>query len=88
MLKDNTVLIMAALRLFSGLVEVCAAVLIFHLNRVDTALRINGVLAVIGPTVLLTGIVVGIAGLSGRIPLLRLLLVYFGAFLIFWGTRR
>ncbi len=88
MLKDHTVLAMALLRVFSGLVELSAALLIIRLNKVDAALRINGVLAVIGPTILLAGIIVGIAGLSDRIPFFRLLLVYIGAFLIFFGTRR
>jgi hypothetical protein len=87
MLKDNAVLAMAALRLLSGVMELCAALLILRLNRVDMALRINGFLAIIGPTLLLVGIMVGIAGLSDRIPLLRLALIYLGAFLIFWGAR-
>ncbi|MBS4031443.1 MAG: YqhV family protein [Clostridiales bacterium] len=88
MLKNHTIITMAGLRIFSGLLEVCAALLILRLNRVDTALRINSVLAVIGPTILLAGIMVGVVGLSDRLPLTRLLLIYGGAFLIFWGTRR
>lgn len=88
MLKDNSVLAMAALRFLSGILELGAALLILRYNRIDTALRINGLLAVIGPTILLLGITVGIAGLTGRLPVGRLLLIYMGVFLIFWGTRR
>jgi hypothetical protein len=88
MLKENTVLTMAALRLLSGALEIMAAIFIFRISRVDVALRINGILAVVGPSILLLGIMVGVAGLSDRLPLSRLLLIYSGAFLIFWGTRR
>lgn len=88
MLKEHAVTTMAALRLFSGLLEVCAGLLILRVSRVDFGLRVNGVLAVVGPTVLLLGIVAGAMGLPGRFPISKLLLVYLGAFLIFWGTRR
>lgn len=88
MLKEQTVVAMAALRILSGIIEVCAAVLIIRLNRVDAALRINGILAVVGPTILLLGIAVGATGLCDRIPLSRLLLIYLGASLIFIGTRK
>lgn len=88
MFKDNTVLAMAALRMFSGVLEVCAALLIIRFNRIDTALRINGILAIIGPTILLICIIIGVTGLSNRLPLGRLLLIYLGVFLLFWGTRK
>jgi hypothetical protein len=88
MLKENTILAMAALRVLSGLLEIGAAVLIIRLSRIDTALRINGLLAVVGPTILLLGIMLGVAGLSDRLPLGRLVLIYLGAFLIFWATRK
>ncbi|MDW7651391.1 MAG: DUF2619 domain-containing protein [Bacillota bacterium] len=88
MLRDNTVLAMAALRMLSGVLEIGAAFLIIRYYRVDMALRINGILAVVGPTLLLVGIFIGVSGLSDRLPLGRLLLIYAGVFLIFWGTRR
>jgi uncharacterized membrane protein HdeD (DUF308 family) len=88
MLKENTVMAMAALRVFSGVLEICAALFIIRFNRIDTALRVNGILAVIGPTILLMGIMLGVSGLTDRLPLGRLVLIYLGAFLIFWGTRK
>ena len=88
MIREHAILAMSALRLFSGLLEVCAGLLILRLNRVDFALRVNGMMAIIGPTVLLLGIIIGISGLAGRLPLQKLLLIYLGGFLIFWGTRR
>lgn len=88
MLRDNTVTAMAALRILSGIVEVGAALLILRYNRIDTALRMNGILAVIGPTILLLGITLGVVGLSDRVPLNRMVLIYLGTILIFWGTRK
>jgi hypothetical protein len=88
MLRENTILAMAALRFFSGLLEILAAILIIRFARIDTALRINGLLAIAGPTILLLGIMLGVAGLTDRMPLGRLSLIYLGAFLIFWGTRK
>ncbi|EEG78774.1 YqhV family protein [Dethiobacter alkaliphilus] len=88
MLKEHTVFTMAALRILSGLLEVGAALIILRFNKIETALRVNGVLAVIGPTILLLGITLGVMGLSDRLPLGRMLMIYAGVFLIFWGTRR
>ena len=88
MLRDNTIITMAALRILSGIMEVGAALLILRYNRIDTALRVNGILAIIGPTILLLGITLGVAGLSDRVPLNKMFLIYLGAFLIFWGTRK
>ena len=88
MLKEQTVFTMAALRIFSGLLEVGAALIILRFNRIDTALRVNGMLAIVGPTILLLGITLGVMGLSDRLPLGRMLMIYLGVLLIFWGTRR
>lgn len=86
-MNDQSVYIMAALRFLSGLIEISAAVLIIRFHCVETALRINGLLAIIGPTLLVIGIFVGAAALTDRLPLGRLLFIYAGALLIFWGTR-
>ncbi|NLM52818.1 MAG: YqhV family protein [Firmicutes bacterium] len=86
-MKNSTIYIMSALRLISGFVEILAAYLIFRYNRIETALRINSLLAVMGPSLLIIGIFTGITGLTSRLPLYRLILIYAGALLIFWGTR-
>lgn len=86
-MKNYIVNLMAALRLLSGFLEILAALLIFRYSRIEIALRINSLLAVVGPSLLIIGIFIGITGLSARLPLYRLILVYLGALLIFWGTR-
>lgn len=87
-MRNFTVTVMAALRFLSGIIEICAALLILYYNKPETALRINGILAIVGPALLLLGIITGAAGLSGRLPLARLLMIYLGALLIFFGTRQ
>jgi len=86
-MKNSTIYLMSALRLFSGLMEILAGYLILRFNSIETALRINSLLAVVGPSLLIICIFIGITGLSSRLPLYRLILIYAGAFLIFWGTR-
>lgn len=87
MRHSQTVLVMALLRVLSGFLELGAACLILRFNNIESALRLNGLLAVAGHTILLVGITLGISGLSEKIPLFKLFLVYLGALLIFLGTR-
>lgn len=87
-MREPAVLAMAGLRFFSGLLEVLAALLILRANRIETALQVNGVLAFVGPTILLAGIHIGVIGLASRMPPGRLLPVYLGALLIYFGARR
>lgn len=84
---DRWVLGMVGLRLFSSMVEFSAALLMLKLNRVDQALRVNAVLAMIGPTVMLAVTALGIAGLAGHVAPQRMLAIILGAGLIFWGVR-
>lgn len=85
---DKHVLGMALLRLFSAGIELSAALLMLKLNRVEDALRINAALSLVGPTVLLTVTAVGLAGLAGRVPFTRLVLVVAGVALIFYAVGR
>jgi len=78
---------MVLVRLLSAAVELTAAVLMARYNRVDTALRINGVLGLVGPLILLAVTSLGLAGLAGHLPLHRLLMILAGVLLIILGTR-
>lgn len=79
---------MAALRVVSGTVELLAAWLMWRAGRVESALQINAALGVFGPTVLILVTALGIAGLAGRVPPVKLALIGGGALLIFLGARR
>jgi len=87
-LPDKHVLAMAAVRVLSSMIELSAAVLMLKLNRVDSALKINAVLALVGPTVMLTVTALGLWGLAGKIPPVKMLAIILGVGCIFYGVRR
>jgi len=79
---------MAIMRVLSGSVELLAAWLMWRAGRVESALQINAALGVFGPTVLILVTALGIAGLAGRMPPAKLILIGCGALLILLGARR
>lgn len=85
---DKYVLGMALLRVFSGLLEFSAALLMLKLNRVEQALKVNAALALVGPTVMMAVMALGLVGLAGKIPLPRLLIIILGVGLIFYGVNK
>ena len=85
---DKVVYGMAGLRLLSGAIEFTAAILMLKFGRVETALKINALLAMVGPMILLTVTGLGLAGLAGRISPSGMLLVLSGVALIFLGINR
>lgn len=78
---------MALLRLLSGALELTAAYLMVRLGRVEDAVRINGLLGLVGPTVLLLVSLLGIGGLSAQVSWPRLGIIACGVLLILLGTR-
>ncbi|XMB28998.1 YqhV family protein [Paenibacillus sp. BR2-3] len=55
---------MAILRLLSGCAEITAALIMLRLNQVDKALAVNSVLALVGPTILITTSAIGLTGMA------------------------
>ncbi len=84
---DPFVKCMALVRLFSAAVELLGAYLMIKLNRLDAAVRVNALLGLIGPLVLLTATTIGLLGLADRLPPPRLLMILTGVGLILLGTR-
>lgn len=78
---------MGALRLLSGTIEITAALLIFYFATVESAFKINAVLALIGPIILITVTGLGIIGLADQLPLSRMFIILLGVGLIFYGMR-
>jgi hypothetical protein len=78
---------MAAIRLLSACIEITGAILILRFGRVDTALRINGLLGLVGPTILIAVTLLGVAGLAGRIVPAKIALIFIGVYLILYGSR-
>jgi len=69
---ETSVLVMGALRLFSGSAEIFAALLMLYVNDAKKALFINSMLAFVGPTVLILTMTIGIASVASEISFLKL----------------
>ncbi|BCV20066.1 YqhV family protein [Moorella sp. Hama-1] len=87
-LFEKHVLAMAAMRVLSSLIELTAAMLMLKLNRVEAALKINATLALVGPTIMMIVMALGLWGLAGKINPARMLAIILGVGLIFYGVRR
>jgi hypothetical protein len=85
---DKYVFSMAALRIISGIIEFSAALLMLKMNKVDSALKINSVLALIGPIVLMSVMALGLAGIAGKISPAKLIIIISGVLLIFVGVQK
>ncbi|MHB1042551.1 MAG: YqhV family protein [Eubacteriales bacterium] len=85
---DKVVYGMAAVRFMSAAIEFTAAMLMLKFGRVETAFKINSVLAMIGPTVLLTVTGLGLIGLVGKVSLNGIAIIILGVALIFIGLSR
>lgn len=87
-MKVSVAQVMGLLRLFSGSIELIAALLIIYFNQIETALKINAVLALVGPTVMIVVTSIGLAGLAGDVSLAKMLFVLCGVALIFIGINK
>ena len=87
-LFDHTVFLMAGLRILSATIEFSAALLMLHFNRLETAFKINCLLAMVGPTILLTTTTLGLAGLAGQLAPSTMAIILLGVILIIIGVNR
>lgn len=84
---DKIVLGMAALRFLSATIEFTAATLMLYFGRVETAFKINALLACVGPTILIGVTALGLIGLASKLSPVAMLYVMTGVGLIFMGLR-
>jgi hypothetical protein len=89
-MQDNLYLKgMVLIRLLSATLEFTAAFLMWRFHRLDTAVRINGFLGMVGPLILTSTMLLGVAGLAvGKIPLAKMVWIGIGVLFIIWGTSR
>ncbi len=81
-------LTMGLLRLLSGILEFSAGSLMIYFNNVETALKINAVLALIGPTIMIMVTSLGLVGIAGNVSLAKMFTIASGAALIFIGLNK
>jgi len=84
---EKSVLIMAILRMISGSIEVFAAILILKLNDAEKALIVNSSLALVGPSILILTTAVGLIGISEKLSLLKISLIFSGVILLLIGIK-
>lgn len=81
-------LAMGIIRLISGSIEVLSACLMIYFNKVETAVKINALLAVIGPTVLVVVTSLGVMGIADKVPPAKMFIILCGVALIFIGLHK
>lgn len=85
---ELALLVMVGLRVLSGLIELSAAALMLRLNSVEKAIGLNAMLAVIGPTIFILSIVIGLIGISDKLSMSKFLFIGAGVLLILIGIRK
>ncbi|ATF12874.1 YqhV family protein [Brevibacillus sp. HB1.2] len=85
---EKAIMGMAALRVFSGSIEIIAALLILKVNQVEKALLINSGLAIVGPIILITTTTIGLLGMSDRVSFAKIAWILVGVSCILIGVRK
>ncbi|WP_188067991.1 YqhV family protein [Brevibacillus brevis] len=85
---EKAIMGMAALRVFSGSIEIIAALLILKVNQVEKALLINSGLAIVGPIILITTTTIGLLGMSDRVSFSKIAWILVGISCILIGVRK
>ncbi len=81
-----SVLSMGILRLIGGSLELTIAILMFYFNDPKKSLALNGMLAMVGPVILISTMAIGIAGVAQELPLSKLIFVAIGVSCILYGV--
>lgn len=79
---------MGLLRILSGMIELSAASLMIYFDKVETALKINAVLALIGPTIMILVTSLGLLGIADKVSVAKMLTIFSGVTLIFIGLNK
>lgn len=82
---NKIVLTMASLRLLSGSIEICAALIMLRMNNIEKALVVNSSLALAGPFILIATTTIGLVGLSDKLSASKFLWVAAGVVCLMIG---
>lgn len=88
LVEDKVVAGMALIRFLSCIIEFTAAILFLKFDSIQTALKINAVLALVGPVIMTLVMALGLTGLSGKISLEKFCFILAGVIFIFYGSAR
>ncbi|WP_232275312.1 YqhV family protein [Paenibacillus sp. 481] len=82
---DRFVASMAGLRLFSGCIEIAAALIMLRLNTPERALAVNSLLALVGPIILIATTTIGLMGMADKLTWGKLLWIGAGVVCLLIG---
>jgi hypothetical protein len=82
---EPAVLSMAGMRLLSAAIEMIAALVMLLFNDVKKALAVNALLAVVGPTIFIVTMTIGLLSLSDELSFSKLGFIALGVILILIG---
>lgn len=86
--KDKVVFMMAMIRFISCIIEFTAAVLFLKFDSIEKALKINALLALVGPIIMTAVMLLGLIGLSNKVPSSKFSIILAGVVLIFYGINK
>lgn len=84
---NKILMIMILLRILSSLIELTAAFLMYYFKNIETAIRINAILGLFGPIILILVTFIGVIEISQQLSFKNILLIVLGITLIIIGTR-
>ncbi|WOV86521.1 YqhV family protein [Sporosarcina oncorhynchi] len=80
---ERALLLIILLRIFSGSIDITAAMLMYKFNDLEKAFYINTLLALVGPCILIITTAIALFGLTEKISLMRMVCLFVGITLIF-----
>lgn len=83
----TTVHNMALIRVVSGLLEIVVAIIFLKLGKVESALRMNSFLGLIGPLVFIAVSALGIVAIAVKLSWLKVAIICLGIILVLLGTK-
>lgn len=78
---------MALIRIISGLLEIIVAMIFLKGGRVETALRMNAFLGLIGPIIFLLVSALGVAAIAVKLSWPKVIVIIIGIILVVIGTK-
>lgn len=75
------------LRIFSGSVDITAAMFMYKFNDLEKAFYINTLLALVGPVVLIITTGIALMGLAEKISVTRMICLFSGIVLILYSLK-
>ena len=87
LLIERALLFMIILRIFSGSIDITAAMFMYKYNDLEKAFYINTLLALVGPCVLIITTAIALFGLAEKISLTRMICLFSGILLILFSLK-